>query len=119
MRRKIEETAVTRPNRPIPVLSAMAIAIGFLPLGLLAPAAARAEAPHAIAQHKTQEGVVASVAGTTIKLESGADVKTDAKTKITRDGKPAKVSELQKGDRVKYALLDSGVAMYVHAEHAK
>ena len=82
-----------------------------------APVSGQARAAGAIADgHKTLEGVVASVDGATLKLADGGEVKTDGKTKVTRAGKTARLADLQAGDRVKYALDDAGVAVYVHAE---
>ena len=69
-------------------------------------------------QHKkAKEGVVASVDGATVKLDGGATIATDDNTKVTRDGKPAKVADLQKGDKVKYFAEEGKSAAYIHAMH--
>jgi hypothetical protein len=79
-----------------------------------------AAAPGRAQEHKKAlEGVVASVEGNVVKLESGEAILTDEHTKVTRGGRPARVADLQRGDRVKYHLLESGKAMYLHAQPPK
>jgi hypothetical protein len=94
--------------------------LGTIVLALAALVVAGAlVAPRADAQHKAKEGVVKSVdaASGAVTLEGGETVKTDAATKVTRDGKPAKIADLQPGDRVKYYADGDKPAAYLHAMH--
>ena len=72
----------------------------------------------AVAQgKKAKDGVVQSVdAGAgKVTLVDGVTLATNAKTKVTRNGSPARLAELKEGDRVKY-LVEEGATVYVHAE---
>lgn len=89
-----------------------------LAIGVLALVIGLVLAVPALAQgKKAKDGVIRGVdaAQGTIALEDGTTLATNAKTRITRNGTPARLADLRAGDRVKYHA-ESGVAAYVHAE---
>jgi len=73
---------------------------------------------------KIHEGIVVSVTGDLIVM-TDSDGKnehshnTDAATSITVDGKPAKLPDLAKGDRVKVAIDEDGKVVRIAATRSK